>query len=424
MRCAARTVDVLAVAVMWTIAGCEGTSPPAGATFATGDAATGSTPDGGAHSDAFADTSNGGGGQAPVSAGLAVRVVDGAVELRRTIASDFAHHCLILRQEPLAPADSAEGAPAGKAVERKLCTKQSGSAVWLVGEGSGASAWSALAGFRIGPASWRMVGGDTVPKSTTEVASGTLRLGPWFDGPCSSNKAVSTGLVQWHDNAPVSLAVEVALEENARLDVDIITPEVWVDTVRASGTGKAGSTLTFGYQAQTAGLYVVEVNNLGGGAILNCPVYVAADPPLVPVQVPSVLTGQTAAIDETERAVMRGQLMELVNGVRSLVALPPLESQPKLDAIAQAHSQDMVSRGFFGHVNPDGDGPQERAAAAGWKGGVGENVAAHATLPGAHAGLFWSAAHRSNLLGDYRYLGIGLARGKNSLLYLTQNFAK
>jgi uncharacterized protein YkwD len=419
MRCAARTVEVLAVAVLWTIAGCEGTSPPAGAMFATADTGTGPIQDGGAHSDAIADASGGVGGQVPVSAGLAVRVVDGAVELRRTTASDFAHHCLILRQEPLATADSR----GGKAVERKLCTKQAGSAVWLVGEGSGASAWSALAGFRVGPATWRIVGGDTVPKSTTEVASGTLRLGPWFDGPCSSNKAASTGLVQWRDTAPVSLAVEVALQESARLDVDIITPEVWVDTVRATGTGKAGTTLAFGYQATTPGLYVVEVNNLGGGAILNCPVYVAADPPLVPVQVPSVLTGQTAAIDDAERVVLRNQMQELVNGVRALVALPALESAPKLDAIAQAHSQDMVSRGFFGHVNPDGDGPQERAAAGGWKGGVGENVAAHATLPGAHAGLFWSAAHRSNLLGDYRYLGIGVARGKNSLLYVTQNFA-
>lgn len=51
-----------------------------------------------------------------------------------------------------------------------------------------------------------------------------------------------------------------------------------------------------------------------------------------------------------------------------------------LNNIAQAHSNDMITRNFFGHVNPDGDGPQQRATKAGITYGVGENVAMNLDL--------------------------------------------
>ncbi len=79
----------------------------------------------------------------------------------------------------------------------------------------------------------------------------------------------------------------------------------------------------------------------------------------------------------------------------------------------------MIQRGYFGHNNPEGNGPVARATAAGYYTTfVGENLSARAplTLPAAaaalHTNLFLSAEHRVNsLLGDYREVGLGLQYG-------------
>lgn len=42
-----------------------------------------------------------------------------------------------------------------------------------------------------------------------------------------------------------------------------------------------------------------------------------------------------------------------------------------LNGLAQGHSNDMVKRNFFDHINPDGLGPQQRATAAGFNYSVG-----------------------------------------------------
>lgn len=355
-------------------------------------------------------------GDAAISSGLQVQLepsdAGSSVVLRRTVQSDHAHHCLWLRQT--------QGD--GSTLEKKLCTKAAGSDRWLIGSGSGASPWSSVAGLREGPATWAITGGASAGLATEPVASGTLRIGPFFDGPCSAKTAAAAGLVQWHDTAPVALDVAIALGEDVRADADVITPAYWVETVRLAGKPKSGNTVQLQYTAKQPGLHVIEVNGLAGSAVLNCPVYVAADVPLVPVQIPSFLSGDSKQPTQAEREAMRTQLLALINAARSLVALSPLVANDLLTRMAQDHTDDMVARGYFGHYSPEGAGPADRAVAAGWQGSIGENVAAHAKLDGAHAGLWWSAAHRKNILGPFGYVGLGIGRAKNGLLYVTENF--
>lgn len=109
---------------------------------------------------------------------------------------------------------------------------------------------------------------------------------------------------------------------------------------------------------------------------------------------------------------------------RSRFGLPPLERVAALDAVAQAHSDDMQRNDFVGHVSKSTGGPGDRIKAAGFKAAMsGENVALNRSLWDAEAGLLRSLGHRRNILSRrFTQVGFGVARrGPN--WYVTQLFA-
>ena len=104
----------------------------------------------------------------------------------------------------------------------------------------------------------------------------------------------------------------------------------------------------------------------------------------------------------------------------------PLSPQSNLGLAARAHSQDMAQRNYFEHDTPEGLGPSDRAARAGWRDGVGENIAA-GTATARETVQMWleSPGHCANMMGPrYRFLGVGYAYGDRSHYghYWTQNF--
>ncbi|MDH3427137.1 MAG: CAP domain-containing protein, partial [Gemmatimonadota bacterium] len=84
-------------------------------------------------------------------------------------------------------------------------------------------------------------------------------------------------------------------------------------------------------------------------------------------------------------------------------------------SVAQAHSQDMVTRGFFSHTNPDGDSPWDRLSEGGvtWSGAAGENIAAGTSDPTAVLNLWLaSSGHRANIENcGFTHHGVGLVSG-------------
>lgn len=92
-------------------------------------------------------------------------------------------------------------------------------------------------------------------------------------------------------------------------------------------------------------------------------------------------------------------------------AAPPAD-RPRLHAAAQKHADDMVARGFFDHVNPDGVRTDARFTAAGYRWSQwGENLDRGPTAP---ATVFtrWmdGGIHQSNMLDcGFKDVGIGLA---------------
>jgi uncharacterized protein YkwD len=107
----------------------------------------------------------------------------------------------------------------------------------------------------------------------------------------------------------------------------------------------------------------------------------------------------------------------LINAQRASNGLSALVDNPQLAAAAQAHSADMVVRGYFSHASTDGHDFSARIAAAGYSGqATGENLAwgagAQSTPAQIVAGWMNSPEHRANILSPaFVSSGIGVAEG-------------
>ncbi len=131
---------------------------------------------------------------------------------------------------------------------------------------------------------------------------------------------------------------------------------------------------------------------------------------------------------------------DFVNESRNKSGAVPLQFDPKLAEIARAHSQDMIDRNFYSHVNPDGLDATARAENAGYncykdygiyaEEGLGENIA----QPGSRwitpedlaydTVILWynSQDQRENMNErNYGIEGVGVAFTSTGKAYITQN---
>ena len=104
--------------------------------------------------------------------------------------------------------------------------------------------------------------------------------------------------------------------------------------------------------------------------------------------------------------------------------LPVLQLNEDLNAIAQQHSNNMAKgKVAFGH---NGFEKRNKMAVKNMNGisKFAENVLFGAST-GKDAVNMWknSEGHRKNLLGKFRYIGIGIAKDKQGRIYYTEIFA-
>jgi uncharacterized protein YkwD len=143
---------------------------------------------------------------------------------------------------------------------------------------------------------------------------------------------------------------------------------------------------------------------------------------------PSVAVAQGTGCSFTRLAAaaapepnMRTALRCLVNATRAEHGLRALRSDARLNAAADRHSADMVARGFFAHVTPDGRSVTERIRQSGYLGGsqdwaLGEDIGwgtGPLSTPAAIFRAFMnSPPHRRVILDrDFREIGVGVAQG-------------
>lgn len=124
------------------------------------------------------------------------------------------------------------------------------------------------------------------------------------------------------------------------------------------------------------------------------------------------------------------EMIEAVNQQRQAQGLPPYIRDEALTTVARAHAQDMVSRGYFGHVTLEGLSLRDRLAAQdltlNW---VGENII-RTVKPISQTvdySIDWfmnDPPHRQNILHDhFDRVGIGVAEGPPGWYTFVQVFA-
>jgi uncharacterized protein YkwD len=128
----------------------------------------------------------------------------------------------------------------------------------------------------------------------------------------------------------------------------------------------------------------------------------------------------------TSTTSLRDDVLKVTNEFRKSKNIAALEMNEEMNAVAQKHSQNMANgKVSFGHV-----GFAQRTDEIKKKmkncGAFAENVAFGVSTAKEAIELWKSSdGHRKNLLGKYRYIGIGIATSKtNGQTYFTQIFAE
>jgi uncharacterized protein YkwD len=149
-----------------------------------------------------------------------------------------------------------------------------------------------------------------------------------------------------------------------------------------------------------------------------------------------IVPSQTPRFDADRIANLERQMWELVNRDRlnpqfsaeTHGQVQALRWNEQLAAVARAHSRDMLARGYYDHIDPEGKGPSARLNAAGipWQ-SLAENIAIHPSVASAEFAFMNEPAfqhnHRGNILNaKYTDVGIGIVQAPNGNLYITQDF--
>jgi uncharacterized protein YkwD len=126
-------------------------------------------------------------------------------------------------------------------------------------------------------------------------------------------------------------------------------------------------------------------------------------------------TGQPAQTeDQLELTAEESELINLINAERASHGLGPVRIYNVLMQVARAHSQDMIDRDFFDHVNPDGWGPRDRLDNAGYDWMTyGENIGAgYSSAELMSNGWMNSSGHRAIMLTtEFTEIGVAYVAG-------------
>jgi len=118
-------------------------------------------------------------------------------------------------------------------------------------------------------------------------------------------------------------------------------------------------------------------------------------------------------------------VLKYTNQFRKSKRLPALEMRDDLNAIARRHSENMAKgKCSFGHAGYHQRELQVQKVIK-LEYGMAENVAYGATT-GKQVVSMWkgSSGHRKNMLGNYKYIGIGTARDRHGAIYYTEIFVR
>ena len=139
--------------------------------------------------------------------------------------------------------------------------------------------------------------------------------------------------------------------------------------------------------------------------------------------------------EETLEGRLEKKILERTLEARRSQGRAPVAWEDGLAGSARAHSRDMAVRGFWDHVNPDGDGPAERVSAEHrrfvglvseniWKGMGYDTAGADELATLIVQSWMKSPGHRRNILkAETTHLGVGIFR-RGGEIHATQVFGE
>ena len=105
-----------------------------------------------------------------------------------------------------------------------------------------------------------------------------------------------------------------------------------------------------------------------------------------------------------------------INASRSAAGLPSVSMHSNLVPAARNHSTEMMAAGQIYHTS------NLAGVASGWE-ALAENVGAGPSVDSLHSAFMNSSGHRANILGDYNYVGVGVA-SDGDVLWVTVIFMR
>ncbi|MEK7545131.1 MAG: CAP domain-containing protein [Patescibacteria group bacterium] len=184
-----------------------------------------------------------------------------------------------------------------------------------------------------------------------------------------------------------------------------------------------GVPYSFTYTPKTEGTYQIEVNDKGGSAVINTPVYIGKKIPLLPDYFEIYEDAEYPDI-RVEKEKFAQKMLKDINQIRRNYAIPQVKIDTELNLLAQLHAEDMAKNGYLGHVNQQNETPEDRRKKLKITTGVGENIAESLSLRHALEGLLASPGHRGNIMDEkWTRVGLGFALSKNNALITVQEFS-
>lgn len=218
----------------------------------------------------------------------------------------------------------------------------------------------------------------------------------------------------------------------AQISAYAIKPDGFVDNISLSSSKgtkdyygseviDTGGDFEFSYSPSEKGRYIIEILDKNGMPLVNHPVYIGGGIPLIPDYFD--LNERKFFTEEFNLEDLRKELFNLINKSREEHGLNKIIMADDLNDLAQSHSEDMAENNFFGHINSEGETPEDRRISAGIKTTVSENLAQDVSVTFGHLGLMRSASHRENILrSDWTRVGLGIAL-KDGYLFITEEFS-
>jgi uncharacterized protein YkwD/nucleoid-associated protein YgaU len=226
-----------------------------------------------------------------------------------------------------------------------------------------------------------------------------------------------------HETRVKAIVLANELSDPGRLQVgqELLIPQNAVSFDSPTAVHKISSGDTLGRLALRYGSTVedllganpnLEPTTLQVGQQIIVPI---TSPPINPEADPWLPQITTPEDSPANIVTVQQQMIEEVNARRDQNGLSALLADADLARIALAHAQDMVKRGYFAHVTPDGVSLRNRFEQQGLEADwVGENIQRN-TKPQAQTAaeaIYWfmnSAPHRANILHKrFNRLGVGV----------------